>query len=92
MTILFALLGLLGFVVCVALPGWLTVRLLDDGDVLWRLGVGLAVGVFAVPALAFLVGVTLHTSVTPTLLAVLGLALDGALLGLLLRWRDGEPE
>jgi hypothetical protein len=91
MTLLVALLGLLGFVVCVALPGWLAVQLLDDGDVLWRLGVGLALGVFGVPALAFLVAVTARTSVTPLLLVGLGLVLDVALAALLARRRGGAP-
>jgi len=89
--VLFALLGLLGFLVCGALPGWLTVQLLDDGDVLWRLGVGLGVGVFAVPALAFLVGVTVHASISVGLLLAVGLALDGLLMTLLARRRAGDP-
>lgn len=91
MTVLLALVGLLGFVVCVALPGWLTVQLLDDGDALWRAGVGIAVGFFGVPALVFLLAMLVHTSVTPLLLVIVGVGLDGLLAVLLVRRRVGGP-
>jgi len=85
-----AILGLAGFLVAIALPGWLTVQLLDDGDLLWRIAIGLGVGTLGVPAIAFLVAMALSTSVTAPLLIGLGVVISGG-LGFALSRREG-PE
>jgi hypothetical protein len=83
-------LGLLGFVAAIALPGWLAVQLLDDGDLLWRAAIGLGVGVLGIPVLAFLVAMVLSTSVTAPLLIGVGTTTAAGLALALVR-REG-PE
>ncbi len=79
------LLGTLGFAAAIVLPGWLAAQLLDEADGLFRAVVGVGVGVFVVPAVAFLAAWGLGTSVTWPLLLGTGLALAAALAGVLSR-------
>lgn len=53
------------------LPGILAVRLLDDGDLLWRVGIGFGIGVLVVPFAGFLLAWMLGTSMSA---GTLGLA------------------
>ncbi|MCP4868124.1 MAG: hypothetical protein GY898_05345 [Proteobacteria bacterium] len=85
-----AITGLIGLLIAIVVPGVLTVQLLDDGDPLWRITVGLGVGLLAVPIPAFLIAMALGTSVTMPLLLVLGVVVSGGLLFALSR-REG-PE
>lgn len=80
------LVGLMSVALGVALPGVLLVRLLADGDPLWRWTLGLGVGLFAAPALAFGVAVAAGTHVTAGLVTALGVAVSAG-LGLALRSR-----
>ncbi len=92
MTLLLALGGLLALLFCIALPGGLAVTLLDDGDLLWRLGLGLGTGLLAVPSLAFLAAMLLQRSLGLGLLIGVAAGVNGALLFLLLRRREGRDQ
>lgn len=85
-----AITGLIGLFVAVVLPGVLAVQLLDDGDPLWRLTIGLGVGLLAVPIPAFLIALAIGTSVTMPLLLLLGVAVSGGLLVALSRQEGPE--
>ncbi len=83
---------LVGTVVVAAsllLPGWLAVRLLDDGDLLWRVGLGLGVGVLAVPFVGFMLAWLLHTSMSLGTLLLASALLSGP-LGWALRRRSRQ--
>ncbi|MCO4770351.1 MAG: hypothetical protein KDA24_10005 [Deltaproteobacteria bacterium] len=74
--------ALLG-VVALVLPGWLAARALDDGDLLWRVAVGVGVGVLVVPFAAFLLAWLLGVSMKPLLLVATSALVSGPLL-----WRE----
>lgn len=64
------------------LPGWLAVRLLDDGDFLWRIAAGLGVGVLAMPFLTFLIAWCAGSSMSLPLLLVTSLFVSAILFGI----------
>lgn len=63
------------------LPGVLLVRALDDGDLVWRVALGLGVGLLVVPFAAFLLAWLLHVSVSVWILL-----LTSALISFPLAW------
>ena len=79
MTVLVALLQLLAFAWCIALPGWLLARQLDE-DWSWpvRAVVGVSIGMLAVPMSCFVAAWILETSIHLTLVIAVGSLLNVA--------------
>lgn len=75
-----ALLGTLLGLLCLGLPGFLAARALDDGDLVWRIALGLGVAVLVVPFVAFLLAWALGVSMKPLLLVATSAVVSGGIV------------